>query len=306
MLSVSLSDISMEMIFVGLLIMLVTTTLGYTYYSGFWSSIKVSTSETEYGPLTLAYKTSVGPYKNAGEFFTESFCLLPDREQLGIYYDDPEGMQADQLRCAVGPVLAKGTEKPVPEEMEKMIKNGFKIAHFPKPSYVVTASFPFTTTLSIFLAIYKVYPRLRDYIAQRNLCAYPAMEVYTDSSIIFMMPLSRQDEFFVSEFQEEEMSIATTDMGSFSGMESPMQRDVEEMSIATTDMESFSAMVSPVLRDNAGFVIPRSPVEDMRGVEGLRELRESDVSSVEESEEEQDEVEIEDGGKERKEEVVEA
>merc|ERR1712096_602221 len=198
--------------------------------------------------------TAIGPYKDAGEIFTESFCLLPDREQLGIYYDDPEGMQASQLRCAVGPVLAKGNSKPVPEEMEKMVKNGFKIAHLPKPSYVVTASFPFTTTLSIFLAIYKVYPRLRDYIAERNLCAYPAMEVYTDSAIIFMMPLSRQDEFFVSEFQEEEMSIATTDLESFSGME------------------------SPVLRDDSGFVIPRSPQEERVEVE------ESEVSSVEESE----------------------
>merc|ERR1719318_191300 len=210
----------------------------------------------------MAYKTSVGPYKNAGEFFTESFCLLPDREQLGIYYDDPEGIATDMLRCAVGPVLAKGEEKPVPEEMEKMLKNGFKIVHLPKPSCVVTASFPFTTTLSIFLAIYKVYPRLRDYIAQRNLCAYPAMEIYTDSTIVFMMPLSRQDEFFVSEFQEEEMSIATTDMESFTYIESPA-----------------------VVRDDAGFVIPRSPLEDGRGVDD--KVRVSEVSSLEESDEEQ-------------------
>eukprot|EP00090_Calanus_glacialis_P005134 TRINITY_DN13948_c0_g1_i1.p1 TRINITY_DN13948_c0_g1~~TRINITY_DN13948_c0_g1_i1.p1 ORF type:complete len:290 (+),score=103.24 TRINITY_DN13948_c0_g1_i1:35-904(+) len=261
----SLYDMPMETWFVCLLAMLITTLLGYVSYSGIWSSIFVSTTETEYGPITMAYKTSVGPYKNAGEFFTESFCLLPDREQLGIYYDDPEGIATDMLRCAVGPVLAKGEEKPVPEEMEKMIKNGFKIAHLPKPSYVVMASFPFTTTMSIFLAIYKVYPRLRDYIAQRNLCAYPAMEIYTDSTIMFMMPLSRQDEFFVSEFQEEEMSIATTDMESFTSIESPA-----------------------VVRDDAGFVIPRSPLEDAgRGDKGL-EVRESEVSSLEESDDEQD------------------
>jgi len=268
----TLYNMPMETWFVCLLAMFITTLLGYVSYSGIWSSIFVSTAETEYGPITMAYKTSVGPYKNAGEFFTESFCLLPDREQLGIYYDDPEGVATDMLRCAVGPVLAKGEEKPVPEEMEKMLKNGFKIVHLPKPSYVVTASFPFTTTLSIFLAIYKVYPRLRDYIAQRNLCAYPAMEIYTDSSIVFMMPLSRQDEFFVSEFQEEEMSIATTDMESFTSIESPA-----------------------VVRDDAGFVIPRSPVEDRREVEdkGL-EVRESEVSSLEESDDDDDEEDIDD------------
>ena len=266
----SMSDISMEMVFVCLLFTLIITVLGYVSYSGIWSSIIVSTSETEYGPMTMAYKTIVGPYKDAGEFFTESFCLLPDREQLGIYYDDPEGMPANQLRCAVGPVLAKGTEKPVPAEMEKMVKNGFKIVHLPKPSYVVMASFPFSTTLSIFLAIYKVYPRLRDYIAQRNLCAYPAMEIYTDNTIVFMMPLSRQDEFFVSEFQEEEMSVATTDLESFTSIESPA-----------------------VMRDNAGFVIPRSPLDSVRGREKLEESRESEASSLEDSEDEQNDVDIE-------------
>ena len=257
------SNISLETIFLCVVVLLMLTMLIYVYYSGMWSSIIVSTSETEYGPMTMAYKTLVGPYKDAGEFFTESFCLLPDREQLGIYYDDPEGLPANQLRCAVGPVLAKGTEKPVPEEMEKMVKNGFKIVHLPKPSYVVTASFPFSTTLSIFLAIYKVYPRLRDYIAERNLCAYPALELYTDSSIIFMMPLSKQEEFFVPEFQEEEMSVATTDLESFTSIESP-----------------------DVRRDDGVFVVPRSPLEMKESEDKFEQLRESEVSSLEESDEE--------------------
>jgi len=263
-----LPNVSLEMIFLCVFVLLMLTLLVYVYYSGLWSSVTVSTSETEYGPMTVAYKTLVGPYKDAGEFFTESFCLLPDREQLGIYYDDPEGMPASQLRCAVGPVLAKGNEKPVPEEMEKMVKNGFKIAYLPKPSYVVTASFPFSTTLSIFLAIHKVYPRLRDYIAERNLCAYPALELYTDSTITFMMPLSRQEEFFVPEFQEEEMSVATT------------------------DLESFTSIESPVLRkEEAEFVVPQSPL-DIDGESGkFEQLRESEVSSLEESDGELDESE---------------
>merc|ERR1712112_547097 len=118
-------------------------------------------------------------------------------------------------------------EKASKEEVERMKSYGFKIIHFPKPSFVVTTVFPFTTTLSIYLGIYRVYPRLRDYIAERNLCAYPALELYTDSNIIFLMPLSRQEEFFVSEFQEEEMSVATTDLESFTSIESPLLRKDE-------------------------------------------------------------------------------
>eukprot|EP00092_Neocalanus_flemingeri_P048531 GFUD01055405.1.p1 GENE.GFUD01055405.1~~GFUD01055405.1.p1 ORF type:complete len:228 (+),score=52.69 GFUD01055405.1:179-862(+) len=221
MLTVTLPDISWLMWLVCLLAMVITTILVYLYYCGLWSSIMVSTSKTEYGPLTMAYKTIVGPYKNTGKFFTEIFCLLPDREQLGIYYDDPEEVQASQLRCAVGSVLAKGDAKPVPEEMEKMTRNGFKIVHLPKPSYVVTATFPFSNImpnfLAVFVAIYNVYPSLRDYTSKRNLCAYPTMEVYTDCGIIFLMPLSRHDEFIVPEFKKEQISMATTDLENYGG-----------------------------------------------------------------------------------------
>ena len=237
-------------------VLLVLTVFVYLLYSGLLFPVEVATSETLYGPLTFAYKTHIGAYKNVGEIFTESFCLLPDREQLGIYYDDPQGVSPDLLRAAVGPILAKGKEKPDPAEMEKMTKEGFKIAHLPKPSFVVTSTFPFRTTLSIFLAIYKVYPKLRDYIAERNLCAYPAMEIYTDNAIVFMMPLSRQDDFFVSQFQEEEISVATTDLTG-----SVMAGEVS------------------LVRDKDGFVMPQSP--DVRdSTEEESDAGRDDLSSV--------------------------
>jgi hypothetical protein len=208
---------SLEVLLAALVILTALTILLYLGYSGLFTPVSVSTLEPASGAITLAYKTFVGPYKDAGWMFTESYCLMPDRDQLGIYYDDPEGVPANELRCAVGPVLARGEEQALPEEMEKMRENGFKIVHLPKSSYVVTATFPFTTTFSIYIAIYRVYPRLRDYIAERRLCAYPALELYTDSNIVFSMPLSRQDEFFVPEFQEDEVSIATTDLGGKDG-----------------------------------------------------------------------------------------
>ena len=233
-----LAEVPLETWFVVTVLLLVATVFLYLVFSGLLHSVTVSTSDTKYGPVTFAYKTHTGPYKNVGEIFTESFCLVPDREQLGIYYDDPEGVSPDQLRAAVGPILAIGNQKADPAEMEKVIKEGFRITHLPKASFVVTASFPFRTTLSIFLAIYKVYPKLRDYISQRNLCAYPAIEIYTDTEIVFIMPLSRQEEFFVSEYQEEEMSVATTDMTG-----SVMAGDAG-------------------CRDKDGFLIPQSPRDE--------------------------------------------
>jgi len=249
-----LEALSLEQALVMLLLLTLVTLFTYLVYSGLWTSITVTTEEPHYGPLTIAYKSGRGPYREAGNLFTESYCLLPHREQVGLYYDDPEGVPASELRYAVGPILARGEEKPDGEEMEKMRSEGFKIAHFPRPSYVVSATFPFTTTLSIYLGIFRVYPRLRDYIAERSLCAYPAMEVYTDSEIIFMMPLSKQDEFFVSEFQEDEVSIATTTvMGEDSEMskvdESSLNVDRKEILKEDREEESFLSQSTPTPRE---------------------------------------------------------
>ena len=65
----------------------------------------------------------------------------------------------NELRCAVGPILGKSDNKPVKEEMELMIKHGYKIFHLPDPGFVVTTCFPFRTSLSILIAIQRVYPR---------------------------------------------------------------------------------------------------------------------------------------------------
>ena len=43
----------------------------------------------------------------------------------------------------------------------------------------------------------QVYPRMKAYIAGKSLCAYPALEIYSDHDIVFMIPLSQQDKFFV-------------------------------------------------------------------------------------------------------------
>ena len=59
---------------------------------------------------------------------------------------------------------------------------------------------------------FRVYPKLRDYITNMSLCAYPALEIYDSNVMHFFMPLSRQEEFFVPEFSEEQVSIATTEV----------------------------------------------------------------------------------------------
>ena len=138
-------------------------------------------------------QTGKGAYKNAGEIFTNAFCLSPDRRTMGIYYDDPDTVPESDLRFAVGSILAEGVDAtPDHAELSKYLSDGFKLIHFPKPEFAVVATFPFRTTLSIYLAIWKVYPKLKHFIASKGLCAYPCLEIYDSNVIHVSMILGRR------------------------------------------------------------------------------------------------------------------
>lgn len=183
----------------------------YIIQGGLFSKIEVKTVEPKRGPMTIAYKSGKGPYKGAGDLFSDITSILLDCNCIGIYYDDPDSVASQDLRYAVGAILASGSEVPDPEKVETCVKHGYKIIHFPQPNHVVLAEFPFRNTLSIYMGIFRVYPKLKEYIAVRGLCAYPALEIYTSSTIEFIMPLSKQEDFFVPEFCDEQVSIATTE-----------------------------------------------------------------------------------------------
>jgi len=210
---------------------LVLAGVGYLFQSGVFRHIEVETKAGPYGEMTVAYKTGKGPYKDAWQVHAEVSEILAEvkgdvnRQEdastdntittphLGIYYDDPESVPEEELRYAVGAVLAVTDSTDLdPRQLEALVSAGFKVAVLPKQQYAVVSSFPLKTSLSLYVAIFRVYPRLRNYIAQMSLCAYPAIEICNTTRMDFMMPLSRQEEFFVPEFSEEQVSIATTEM----------------------------------------------------------------------------------------------
>ncbi len=87
-------DLEPEHLLVWLLALFLMTLFSYLFYSGLFTRVEVRTSEAPFGPLVIAYKARTGPYRTAGELYTESYCLLPNRQQVGIYYDDPQvGLQ---------------------------------------------------------------------------------------------------------------------------------------------------------------------------------------------------------------------
>lgn len=81
-------------------------------------------------------------------------------------------MLPEKCRYAVGRILTEGEEKPSEEMIQLFQKFGFKIFSFPAPSHVVMATFPFTTPLSIHLAVNRVHPALDTYIKVSDGCMW--------------------------------------------------------------------------------------------------------------------------------------
>ncbi|XP_078065466.1 testis-expressed protein 264-like [Mustelus asterias] len=200
--------------------LLLLSLLGLALYSGLLSQVSVRSGPPPIRAFTLAYKYKQGPYREAGRLFTEITSIAPTHSSVGIYYDHPKQESEEKLRYIAGSILSEGDEKPSEELVKLFEKFGFKIISFPEVTHAVMASFPFTTFLSLLIAMYRVYPVLNNYIKERKLCAHPCLEIYRGDLIYFMCPLARQGDFYVPELKEadkkqkeEEADDALTDAG---------------------------------------------------------------------------------------------
>lgn len=165
----------------------------------------MKTGKPPLGEVVIAYKFCRGPYKECGPVFTEVCGLTPQGQKtVGIYYDDPEVVESHKLRYVVGAILSEGGSEIDELVQHKLVQCGYKIAKLPSVTYAVNTTFPYRSALSILIAVWRVYPRMHNYVKEHKLCAHPYMEVYDGGSIYFMAPLARQNEFYVPEVQEEE------------------------------------------------------------------------------------------------------
>ncbi|XP_040890879.1 testis-expressed protein 264 homolog isoform X2 [Toxotes jaculatrix] len=198
-----MSDLILVLLIVVLLVCLIVTVGGFLLYSGLLSDVVIKTGPPPIRNVTIAYKFKEGSYKDCGAAYTESCSIGPKLSSIGVFYDDPNQRPSEKCRYVVGSVLCEGEEKP-DEELQKLYeKFGFKVFSLPEVSHAVTTSFPCTTPLSHVLGPYRVYPRLASYIEERKLCAFPTIEICGSDAINYMVPLSRQTDFFVPEMKED-------------------------------------------------------------------------------------------------------
>jgi len=176
-------------------------------YSGVFDRLEdISTGKPPIGKTIIAYKFEKGPYNESGQIFTEAAIISPKNKALGIYYDDPQKVESKNLRYAVGSILCEGDGKIDEDEVKSFTEGGFKILHLPEVTYAVKTKFPHATPLSILFGTWKAYPKLRYYIEEHKLCAYPFLEYYEGDFIHYIAPLSKQDQFVVPECEEDKCS----------------------------------------------------------------------------------------------------
>ncbi|XP_076602240.1 testis-expressed protein 264 [Chaetodon auriga] len=191
----------------GLLLSLLTAA-AYMLNSGLLSDISVLTGSPPIKKITFAYKFKQGPYKNCWSFLKESHNIGPKLSCIGVFYDDPTKVPAPQCRYAVGSILSEGENEADEELLKRYEASGFNVFSFPEVTHAVTTSFPNRTLFSMFLAVRRVYPRLRNYIKERKLCAHPFLEIYREGQIQFMAPLARQGDFYVPEVRRVERRLS--------------------------------------------------------------------------------------------------
>ncbi|XP_076045160.1 testis-expressed protein 264 homolog isoform X2 [Oratosquilla oratoria] len=172
--------------------------------AGLFTPVVVRTCKPEIGEVKIAYKYNKGPYSGSGQLFTEVHTLLPEYRTIGVYYDDPKKKDSSQLRYIVGIIIAEDGRSPSEAHIKVLEENGYKFITFPAIEHAVQTRFPFRSTVSIIMAIMKVYPALREYVEHRSLCVHPFLEIYDNDKkeIIFVGPLARQGDFYVPEVQD--------------------------------------------------------------------------------------------------------
>ena len=180
---------------IGVLFIILISAL--TYY-GMFATVTISEQET--GPYWLVFEKYIGDYKNVGRVMTKLSDELKQKESIessrgfGLYYDNPQEVAKDKLRSLVGCIL---DEKDANKVQSLQAKYNLKL--YPVSKSVVS-SFPFRGHPSIFVGIFKVYPKLFSYLKDHNYTPVPLMELYdlTNKKINYIASVNLPQPFFES------------------------------------------------------------------------------------------------------------
>jgi hypothetical protein len=193
----------------------------------------------------VAYKLARGNYSKSGPMFTEMIGDFGKIDNdvifttIGFFYDDPDVTEEHKCRYAVGCIVPKEHQEKFKPRLEEM---GYMFMNMPNVDHVVHSNFPYVGAISIWIAVRRVYPAIKRYISEHNLCAHPCLEVYHEDKITFILPLSKQDHFYLFEDEEDEADDEeSTEECSASGSEHESGSEREYPSHSQSEQRSRTA-----------------------------------------------------------------
>ena len=160
-------------VIVGVIIVIFIVFLGY--YGLF---TKITVEEKSLDSFWMVYQKHIGEYKGVGPIMDAIYNDLKDNHSIsttrgfGIYYDNPREVPKEKCRSIAGCILENVDVSKLGELKEK-----YFVREYPA-SNIVTAEFPFKGTMSIFMGIFKVYPKLGKYIKEKGYEYHPMFEIY--------------------------------------------------------------------------------------------------------------------------------
>ncbi len=165
------------MAYLRLFLLLVLCLAAWLGYYGALSPVTIR--QQSFGPVFFVYEKHAGPYRNIKPVMDRVYAALKDREGvattrgIGVYYDNPNKVEAAKLRSLGGCLLDEADEALIASLKSK----GYRVGLLPARPSAVT-SFPFHGALSIYLGMWRVYPKIAAYWAENKLPECPLVEIY--------------------------------------------------------------------------------------------------------------------------------
>ena len=151
----------------------------FLVYSGLFT--KISVREMELGPYDLVYEDHIGSYNESGKIFRrihdalgKDFGIQSERS-FGIYHDNPRSVPVEKLRSELGFILDEKDAGRMDD-----LKAKFAVKKLERKKYAAVL-FPYRNTVSIFIGIMRVYPRLSKYMKDKGYAVGYGFEIYDRS-----------------------------------------------------------------------------------------------------------------------------
>lgn len=178
--------------FVVIILIFLILVLWVLYNLGVFVKVEVEVKEIE--ELVGVYEDYNGPYKDTKKIQDKLYYKLLNEEKIetfkgfGIYYDNPKEIPKDKLRSKSGCILEE-----VDYDKIKELEKKYNIYRFEKGKYIVS-QFPLKSQLSILGGVFKVYPKLDEFVKENNFKMNEVTEIYDlpGEKIMYIISISNE------------------------------------------------------------------------------------------------------------------